>query len=773
MGRRPVRGGRGAARALLLGLLATLGPGAAAADAAAPSIGAVWAASVQPTTARLHAEVNPGGKATTYHFDYIAKAAFDANLSAGKDGFTGTSRLPPTTEASVPGTSPTTIGPLLFGLAPDTAYRYRLVVKNADGTVTGPTQTLATYPSPGGALLPDGRGWEMVSPVEKNGGQVDPPGTLAGGGVLQAAADGSVVTYGSDASFAGGEGAGPASQYVSTRTPGGWSTLNLTPPLLAGSYGNGPDGVPYQLFSPDLARGLLLNGRPCRGDASGCPVANPPLAGTDAPAGYQNYYLRDVAAASSEALLGLGDVAGLETDPADFSLSFAGASPDLSHVVLSTCAALTPAATEVPLGAGCDPAKPNLYKWSAGALSLVNLLPAQGTGTPGAALAAQAAAVSADGTRVYWTDLATGNLYLRAAGQTKQVDAAAGGGGSFQTATADGSAALYLKAGHLWRYEALADASVDLTPAGGVQGVLGASADAARVYYLTAAGLFLRDGATTVKVANGADPGNHPPTSGTARVSADGTKLAFVSTPPLTGYDNTDLNTKALDSQVYLYDASGAGTLTCVSCNPTFARPIGASTVPGSIANGTAPGSTNSYKPRVLSADGRRVFFESRDALVLSDANLATDVYQWEAQGSGSCARPGGCVALISSGLSGSSSFVDASADGADAFFLTGRSLVGGDPGAIDLYDARVGGGFPEPQPPSPCIGDACQTVPAAPEDPVLTTVLSGPGNPAERYRSYGAKAKKCPKGKKLKGGRCVKKGGSKRSGGRSRGGRR
>jgi hypothetical protein len=151
----------------------------------------------------------------------------------------------------------------------------------------------------------------------------------------------------------------------------------------------------------------------------------------------------------------------------------------------------------------------------------------------------------------------------------------------------------------------------------------------------------------------------------------------------------------------------------------------------------------------------------------LSDTNLDSDVYQWEAQGTGSCARPGGCISLISSGLANRASFVDASLDGADAFFLTDRSLVGVDPGSVDLYDARVGGGFPEPGEPSPCVGDACQVVPGPVEDPVLTTVLVGPGNPKEQYRSYGAKAKKCPKGKKPKGGKCVKKGGKRKGGGR------
>ena len=37
----------------------------------------------------------------------------------------------------------------------------------------------------------------------------------------------------------------------------------------------------------------MLNGVHCRGEGTDCPVANPPLSGSEAPSGYQNYYLRN------------------------------------------------------------------------------------------------------------------------------------------------------------------------------------------------------------------------------------------------------------------------------------------------------------------------------------------------------------------------------------------------------------------------------------------------------------------------------------------------
>src|SRR5215203_601053 len=226
--------------------------------------------------------------------------------------------------------------------------------------------------SPARAAMIDNRGWELVSPAEKNGGQVDPPGTVAGGGVLQAAAAGGAVTYSSKASFGPeGVGAPPASQYVSRRDANGWTTENITVQNLSGTYDlTGDRGTPYQLFSPDLSRALLLNGDHCRGEASGCAVANPPLPGTDAPAGYQNYYLREGGA--FEALVGASDVAGRGLDPATFDLRLGGASPDLGTVVLSTCSRLTAAAAD-----GCGSGEENLYRWSksTGALTLINSRP--------------------------------------------------------------------------------------------------------------------------------------------------------------------------------------------------------------------------------------------------------------------------------------------------------------------------------------------------------------------------------------------------------------
>jgi hypothetical protein len=750
--------------AILLTLIC-LGLSASSTLAAGPPIaGELWASQVDSRSATLSAEVDPNGSLTSGYFEYTPQATYEAK------GFSGAKRININVIGSEAGMF-TVNFPTIAGLASDTTYRYRLVLTNGKGQTTEPKAApypfFVTFPTSGGPLLPDGRGWEMVSPVDKNGGGIATPESIAEGGTLQAAVQGGSATYSSASSFAGGQGAPPASQYISTRNSGGWSTQNITTPIFSGSYDIAKGGAPYRLFSTDLARSLLLNGKGCRGEATGCPVPNPTLPGTDAPAGFQNYYLRTSSNGGFEALLGPSETGLSGQSASQFEVTLAGASEDLTHVVLSSCAKLTASAIS-----GC-PGQANLYEFAGGALKQLNA-------SPGATIAAQSAnAVSTDGFRVYFYE--AGNLFVRDGATLKRADQGAGGGGTFQLASADGSIAYFTKAGDLYRFNATTSTATKLTSSADVQGVLGAGANGANLYYLRTGGLYRCTAANTAaangcdaatKIAAGADASDYPPATGTSRVTADGSKLLFVSTTSLEDhngntYDNTDLGSGEPDSQVYLYDASLG--ITCVSCNPTNGRPIGPSSIPGAVKNGAG---LMGYKPRVLVDGGKRVFFDSGDALVPTDTNTqgaggagVPDPYQWEVQGEGGCTRADGCASILSSGRDSTPSlFADASTDGSDAYFLTGSSLVGKDPGAIDLYDARIGGGFGEAGEGIPCEGDSCQALPAEPTEPTLTTLLSGPGNPPVHYTRYGTKsAKSCPKGKvpktvKTKGGKKVKK---------------
>ena len=728
--------------AVVFAVFGLAAPAAHAAGETRPIVKGSWPAAVGATTVTLRAEIDPGGLATTYLFEYTTEASFRSK------GFNEATKIPQTGISIGTGSVQQRLG----GLEPDTGYRFRAIATNNLGIneVINVRAFRTDEPAPLFAL-PDNRGWELVSPVDKNGGDIQSFGGNRGGGVIQAAAQGDAITYTSASSFADAQGSPGPNQYVSTRGDSVWATANITLPMLSGTYPEAPDsGVPYQLFSADLAGGLVSNGRRCRTSAvTQCPVENPPLPGSGAPAGYRNYYVRS-GTGSFKALLSTTNLATLALDSSHFELAFAGATPDLAQVILSTCAALTPGATEVPgPGGECDPAKPNLYRKSGTTLTLINP-------TPGAALAAQSRAISTSGSRVYWSNGT--NLYLYDAGVTKQVDAAQGGGGTFETASADGSLAFFSKGGHLYRYAAATGVASDLLPAGDVLGVLGTSEDGAYLYYRTAAGLFLNRNGTNTLISAQVDPASTPPTTGNARVSADGRRLLFVSDAELTTYDNRNLKTGVAEPEVYLFAApgtAGAGTV-CVSCNPSGERPLGPASLPGASPNGAGLNAPHAYRPRVLSADGKRVFFDSFDALAVQDTNGDRDVYQWEAQGSGSCTRPGGCTSLISSGRAeGGASFLDASADGSDAFFLTDGSLVPTDTGAVDVYDARIDGGYPFSTPVIPCFGDACQALPPSPESPT-------PGS--QRSRASGNlppatfKPLRCKKNQVKKLGRCVKK---------------
>jgi len=161
-------------------------------------------------------------------------------------------------------------------------------------------------------------------------------------------------------------------------------------------------------------------------------------------------------------------------------------------------------------------------------------------------------------------------------------------------------------------------------------------------------------------------------------------------------------------AQLYVYRAEAstplAPAVACASCQPSGA-PTGANALL-SARVGAGAAQLTAHLSHALSDDGRRVFFSSAAPLVPGDANGTVDAYEYDV--------PSGTVRLLSSGSDPADSwFLDASADGEDAFFVTREQLVGWDVDrAYDLYDARVGGGFPEPPAlTAGCSGDGCRGV--------------------------------------------------------------
>ena len=182
---------------------------------------------------------------------------------------------------------------------------------------------------------------------------------------------------------------------------------------------------------------------------------------------------------------------------------------------------------------------------------------------------------------------------------------------------------------------------------------------------------------------------------------------------------------------------------------------------------------------RAISEDGSRVVFETAEPLSPEATNGLTNAYEWHLQPGWSEGR----VGLVSSGsdefsvglsLGGGTSGngnptvgnVAITPSGRDIFFMTTQGLLPQDTdGAEDVYDARLGSGFPvEAAKPKACEGDACQG-PLTNPAPLLVpgSVSQAPGEnfppPAAPVVASKKKATvvKCSKGRRLSHGKCVK----------------
>jgi len=219
--------------ALALCLLA-LGVGAADAFAAAPTIEQVSVADATTEAITLQAEINPQGKASSYHFEY-GPADCSANpcmsIPAPKEG---------TIKA---GAEAVEVSARIEGLTPGATYHLRVLTHNSEGEAKSPDRTFAPFDLPQsfaacpndalrqgpGAKLPDCRAYEQATPLEKNGG--DASSTVS---YLGASINGGAVPYISDAGFPGGEGSQELPLYLASRSATGWTSQGLLPPASAG-----------------------------------------------------------------------------------------------------------------------------------------------------------------------------------------------------------------------------------------------------------------------------------------------------------------------------------------------------------------------------------------------------------------------------------------------------------------------------------------------------------------------------------------------------------
>jgi len=755
-----------------------------------PGIEDQYATAAGTDSAAVQGRINPRfWKDTTYYVQFGDEACLNSGWSEGCQA-----TAPVTLTDKVAGNPLATEPVELTGLDPGTTYHYRFVAQSSGGgPAYGGAASFRTLPLPlaaasgclnqsfrigHAARLPDCRAYEMVSPVDKSGGDILTQRSIRDYLVELnvSSLQGDEVTFSSEAAFANSVSAPYSNQYIAKRDPGlGWLTEAISPPRerLFRPAGKAP---PYELdnqykrFSSDLSQAWLMQ------------EADPPLDECGVP-GYINWYKRDNATGAYEAVTAKAPPAG--KDPLSYFSEVQGASADGNHTVYRANAKLP-----VDSGTAAETSAYQLYEHVAepdgcGQTRLVSVLP---NGTPaqaGASVGTAAAgtsgapfiegrenqvqhAVSQDGTRIYWTAGAEGPglIYVRVDGT--QTFAVSKGAARFWAASADGGFAYYTEGTDLYRFAFSSKKSTLI--AGGVPGMVAVSEDAMRAYFVSTdalgagavAGkpnLYLFSGSSSSFVATLAPEDvdidipyrtvQSIPALRPAQVSADGSHLAFSSHAALTGAENRDAGSGLAASEVFLYQAA-SGQLRCLSCTATGVRPNGrvqnANNGARTATAAKVPTWQNQFHPpRVINADGSRVFFESYSRLVPGDENDAQDVYQWQRAGSeADCVAAGaelyepaagGCLSLISSGKGEDDSyFADASADGADVFFKTSVGLLPQDPGSVDLYDARIGGGFPPPPPPPPpppCPNpQGCPPIP--PRPPVTNpSSSSGPGNPS------------------------------------------
>ncbi len=401
-GRRQARRTR-AATALAVALCA----GAVAAPTAAaapPTILATGFSNVTTETVTLEAKINPQEKATLYHFEYGPEDCSSNPCTS----------VPSPEEGQInPGANPVAVSFTLEGLDPAGTYHFRVVAKSAGGKAEGPDRAFATYlPSPAfgpcpndlfrienpsaasldysSANLPDCRAYEQASPPDKNAGDITGIVPLA-----KASLDGSAIGYLSSAGVPGGVGSQDIPSYLASRGEGTWSTHGMLPPAADG------EGAKVLGWTPDFSEVFTKATR--RGNPSETELLATP--GTGGP---------------PTAIVGY--TPGLEP-------SFAGTTKDGS-LLFESPAKLTEAAVS---------GRSNVYLWDSASeeVSLAGALndakaPAKGAfagpydwihGTNSATLSQgggergyyteEERAISTDGSAVYFTEAATGKLYVR------------------------------------------------------------------------------------------------------------------------------------------------------------------------------------------------------------------------------------------------------------------------------------------------------------------------------------------------------------------------
>jgi hypothetical protein len=727
-----------------------------------PQIREVHALDATQTEATLEARIDPSGYETSYRFEWGSTTGYEHRVPADFEPSLGS------------GTTPVRVTAQITGLSAGTVYHYRVVASNTAAsrsiTVT-PDEYLETLDSCG---FPDGRCVEMLSPKEL--GQVAAPGRVEYGAnevLYQASSASGGLAY----RIEGGLPEATADAevlYLASRGTDGWSSSQLTPPITSRNEQRGIKAQPSAFlgFSPDLGCGVVASAQPLTDDPASRPVAE---------AGGANLYLRG--SDGSYTLL-------TDTPPSPLVIQATGVAQEFKLIGLSSdCRDVVFSTTynyaDVP-GVG------DLYEWTASTgLKRVGWVPGnageEAVEAEGGVSSDQYHAVSEDGSKVFFsaTRVVPGNpsdagetgkrgLFVREGGTvTRDVSASHTStpdtGATYQGATPDGSRVYFTaNAGltssssaegtDLYEYDLKSEALTDLSASdevGGaeVAGLVGVGDEGSQVYFVALGRLVPGQGGTLVQNRNAGTESLYDEAGGTvrfvgavdtsddvatntskqrtSRVSPNGRYLLFESSAQVTGYDNDGA------PQAYLYDAQAQGEATvCVSCR----QDGGPTSSPLAPLSGADGGSDALYEPQslVIREGQPEVFFESRDDLAAGAGSGASqggewNIYEWaHDQVFDMASEPSthGNPTFIHVEFEGASS------DGLDLYFTDPGRLNWENPeGRYAVWDARVGGGFPEPPMPAagcePAVEGSCQggASQAPASSATGTAIFSGPGN--------------------------------------------